>query len=148
MATAITLLYPLPPPESKSTFNLKYYIENHMTMVYSKWSKIGLQKYQVVQLDPSSGYSTQCIMYWDSVESFQKAFKKDEEEVMGDVKNYSETQPVTVVGKVVDEKWKSKEMGKMCITELWFLHYTFVPIVRRESGWFMRHQLLSLMVDV
>jgi hypothetical protein len=52
-----------------------------------------------VKVDPSSGHVIQCIMEWESVESFGKAQGTPEgAEIFADIKNYTSGEPVAIVG--------------------------------------------------
>jgi uncharacterized protein (TIGR02118 family) len=93
--STVTLLYPA------VAFDLKYYLSSHMPMVQKTWSSKGLKSWQVSELDPKSGYSTQCVLVWESEEAFGKAVQEDEAKIMGDIPNYTEGKPTILVGKVV-----------------------------------------------
>jgi hypothetical protein len=57
---------------------------------------------QVVELDPSSGSAVQCIMEWESAETFQRAVTSEVGiKIMGDIPNYTKGKPTSLVGKVV-----------------------------------------------
>ncbi|KAL2061403.1 hypothetical protein VTL71DRAFT_7676 [Oculimacula yallundae] len=100
MTVILTLLY----PKGSKTFDLDYYLKTHMPMVDKAWknSSAGLQKWQVVQLDPSSGYVTKCILTWDKKENMEKAFGSEEGgKILGDIPNFSDTQPEKHAGELV-----------------------------------------------
>jgi hypothetical protein len=98
MPALVTFLYPAIEGE---TFNEDYYLNKHMAMVEEKLSPIGLQHWcvtprlistqlppsllcsaafadsiafarSVARLDPASGNVIQCMLTWDSADSFQK----------------------------------------------------------------------------
>jgi len=54
----------------------------------------------VVSLEQASGYSAQCIMYWENIEAFEKAMKKDSESLIKDMLNFSYAVPATILGKL------------------------------------------------
>lgn len=75
-----------------------------MQLLQKTWqnSSGGLQKWQVVKLDPSSGYVTKCILEWDNQENVAKAFgSEDGKKVLADIPNYCDVQPEQHVGEVV-----------------------------------------------
>jgi hypothetical protein len=89
-------------PSIAEPFNLDYYLKTHIPLAHNAWSKYGLTKYQVVKLAPESGYSTQCIMSWESAEGLGRALKEEGAVVMGDMKNFSTEKPAVIQGLVVD----------------------------------------------
>lgn len=94
MPVIVTLLYPAVP------FDNNYYLTKHMPMVASKWTSKGMTSWQVVELDSSSGYCVECIMEFESKESFAKAMEEDGKEVMSDIPNYTEGKPLQFLGAV------------------------------------------------
>ncbi|CZT11568.1 uncharacterized protein RCO7_03797 [Rhynchosporium graminicola] len=102
MTFILTLLY----PKGSKDFDLDYYLNTHMPMVTRAWQNPsdGLRKWQVVKLDPSTGYVTKCILTWDKQESVGKAFGgEDGKKILDDIPNFSETQPERHAGEVVGE---------------------------------------------
>jgi uncharacterized protein (TIGR02118 family) len=100
MAT-VTLLYPVPAAGAKP-FDMDYYLSKHMPSVDKAWKSAGLQKWTIVKLDPKSGYDTQAILVWDSLEKFGAAMESSAgKEVLGDIPNFSTTAPERVWGSVV-----------------------------------------------
>jgi hypothetical protein len=49
MTVITTILYP------KGTFDIKYYVEKHMSLVKSKWTSYGLQKWEVSSIPSLPG---------------------------------------------------------------------------------------------
>ncbi|KAL5327845.1 hypothetical protein ACEPPN_005551 [Leptodophora sp. 'Broadleaf-Isolate-01'] len=100
MTVIVTLLY----PKGSKPFDMDYYLNSHMQLLQKTWqnSSGGLQKWQVVKLDPSSGYVTKCILEWDNQENVAKAFgSEDGKKVLADIPNYCDVQPEQHVGEVV-----------------------------------------------
>jgi len=98
-----TLLYPVPPPNMKP-FDITYYINTHMTIAQKYWSPRGLRNWEVVALDPKSGYEYQCVLCWGSKGEYEDAMnvQKETSEKVTDVGNYSwGVKPVIVAGVVV-----------------------------------------------
>ncbi|TVY47538.1 hypothetical protein LOCC1_G002560 [Lachnellula occidentalis] len=98
--TTVTFLYPVVPVTSKP-FNFEYYLATHMPWVQKSWSKFGLQKWEVMKLDPVGGYTTELIMHWESLEAFRKALEEDSVDIMADIPNFSTVSPVQIWGDVV-----------------------------------------------
>lgn len=98
-----TVLY---PASSDLTFDLDYYLKKHMPLAVKKWAKYGLKDWKVVQFAPgadgSQPYSIGAILTWESADGIRKALTGEEAaEVMGDVKNYTNKNPVFLLGDVV-----------------------------------------------
>ena len=55
----------------------------------------------LARLDPTTGYSTQCSMEWESGAAFMKAAKEDHDLIMGDIPNYTTGKLTTIIGKIV-----------------------------------------------
>ena len=97
-----TVVYPTAPD---TRFDRSYYLQRHMPMVSRRWSPFGLKQTQVIEGTKGlDGSKPACYMiallYWDSVEGVQRALA-EAPEVMGDIANYTNVQPVVYVGEVV-----------------------------------------------
>ncbi|KAI5271292.1 hypothetical protein E4T47_05397 [Aureobasidium subglaciale] len=85
-----------------TNFNMDYYLNTHMPLVYKNWNQYGLKSWSVVQFPSDAEYCVQAILEWDTEESCQKALQSAEvSTVMGDVKNFSDKSPTFLAGKVV-----------------------------------------------
>ena len=96
MSSIVTLLYP-----STAKFDMDYYISKHMPFVEASWSKHGLKEWKVVRLDKSTGYQTQCILFWDNLEFFNRVIVDETDEVVMDIKNFSDVAPIRIWGDEV-----------------------------------------------
>ncbi|KAK4497178.1 hypothetical protein PRZ48_011628 [Zasmidium cellare] len=96
MAT-MTVLYP-----SGGTFNMPYYLSTHMPLAEKHWKPYGAKSWKVVKLGDDAPYAVQATIEWGSMEQFLKAAQGPEiKEIQGDVKNFSDKEPVVVFGEVV-----------------------------------------------
>ena len=97
----VHVLYPthIPGTSTPNPFNMDYYLATHVTLVKTKWTPVGLKSAAVATLDPSTGYAVECVMVWESAETFAAVGR--DAEIMGDVKNFSEAAPTPWIGKVV-----------------------------------------------
>ncbi|GAB7358602.1 hypothetical protein MBLNU230_g2662t1 [Neophaeotheca triangularis] len=92
-----TVIYP-----QGATFNMDYYLSTHMPLVMSKWGPHGLKSWRVLKFGDDQAYCVQASLEWASVEDMQKAVQSEATaEVMGDVKNFSDKEPVFLGGAVV-----------------------------------------------
>ncbi|KAF2166237.1 hypothetical protein M409DRAFT_55098 [Zasmidium cellare ATCC 36951] len=93
----LTILYP-----AGTTFNMPYYLSTHMPLAEKHWKPYGAQSWKVVQLPHDAPYCVQATVKWGSREEFLKALAGPEvEEIKGDVKNFSDREPIMLVGEVV-----------------------------------------------
>ena len=98
----VSVLYP--NGEGK-TFDMEYYIEKHMPMVQEKIGA-ACKKADVDQglsgAEPGSQatYIAMSHLYFDSVETFQNSFGPHAGEIMADIPNFTNTQPVIQISEV------------------------------------------------
>jgi uncharacterized protein (TIGR02118 family) len=95
----VIVAYPRTPT---ATFNATYYLNTHMPMVKSTWTKHGLKSYAVSKLNDDGPYTYAVVMEFESYEGFQAAVQDPKtKEVMDDVKEFSSEHPVLVHGGVI-----------------------------------------------
>jgi uncharacterized protein (TIGR02118 family) len=91
-------------PQS-AKFDWDYYINKHTPMV-GKLMGSALKK---VEIDKgvaggapgtSATYQAVCLLHCDSIESFQAAFGPHAAEIMGDIPNYTDAQPMVQISEV------------------------------------------------
>jgi uncharacterized protein (TIGR02118 family) len=107
MVFHVNVLY---PQTDDSKFDMDYYLKTHMPLVKSKWSSFGLKGYTVTQAQPGPDgappqYSVCAVLHWDSANDVGKALgdQSTAGEIMGDIPNFSNKQPVFVSGDVVGQ---------------------------------------------
>ncbi len=93
------------PNEAGKKFDWDYYLRKHIPMVREKFGA-ACKSLAVEQglggATPGSNppYIGQCHFGFDSLESFQNAFGPNAEAIMGDIPNYTDTQPVIQISEV------------------------------------------------
>ena len=98
----VSVLY---PNSDVATFDMDYYLINHVPMVQSKLGD-ACKKAEVDQGfsggEPGSKatYFAMCHLYFDSVEAFQNSFGPNAEEITADIPNYTNIQPVVQISEV------------------------------------------------
>ncbi|KAJ9608025.1 hypothetical protein H2200_007013 [Cladophialophora chaetospira] len=97
------------PDTPDTNFNEKYYVENHLPMVYENWAQYGLLDWKVVSFDKNSDgsrtYLAAACMTWESAESFNNAIASDSMAMMvEDLKNFSNKQPVFLNGTIIGSR--------------------------------------------
>lgn len=101
MSFSITVLYP-----GDAKFNMQYYLSSHMPLVKRLWTPHGLKSYRVLSLvaTPSGDkppYGVQCALEFTTREEFEGALKACAPEVLGDVPNFSDRDPILMIGEQV-----------------------------------------------
>jgi uncharacterized protein (TIGR02118 family) len=102
---------------------MDYYLKTHMPLVQEKWGPSGLKSWkvclqalssypaithipQVLKFGDDAPYCVQATLEWGSMSDFQKATqdKAAMDAIMGDVSNFSNTNPKLMTGEVVGSK--------------------------------------------
>ena len=96
----VTVIYPTGPD---SRFNRSYYIERHIPLAKAR---LGTKRAELMDgkpgLDGSSpAYHMLANLYFGSSEELQNALAKHGAEVMADIPNYTNVQPIIYVGEVL-----------------------------------------------
>ncbi|GAB6905905.1 conserved hypothetical protein [Desulfosarcina cetonica] len=98
----VSVLYP--NGEGKR-FDMNYYLDKHVPLVQKKLGR-ALKKADVDQglsgAEPGSQaiYLAMCHLYFESVEEFQNAFGPNVGELLADIPNFTNTQPVIQISEV------------------------------------------------
>ena len=97
----VSVLY---PNTAGATFDMDYYLTNHMPMVKQKLG--AACKSMAVEEGIAGGapgapaaYVAMGHLYFDSVEAFQTAFAPHAQAILGDIPNYTNTQPTIQISK-------------------------------------------------
>ncbi len=102
MATTITVMY---ENVADATFDLDYYLTKHMPLVDEKFKPFGIKGWRVLKAvgapfgEPM--YSIIATLEFDTPEQFKAAVAAEGGPVFGDVPNFSNKEPVVVIGDVV-----------------------------------------------
>ena len=103
MATTITVLY---ENVGDATFDLDYYMAKHMPLVEEKFKPFGIKGWRVLKAvgTPFGGkplYSVIANLEFDAADQFRAAVAAEGGTVFGDVPNFSNKDPVVVIGDLV-----------------------------------------------
>lgn len=107
MAIKVTVLY---PSGDDAKFDLDYYLNTHMPLVSEHWAQYGLKGWEVIQFVKGADgaaplYQIQATLAFDTKEDFGKAMSSAEAKtVLGDIPNFTNTQPVLIAGDVKASK--------------------------------------------
>lgn len=106
MVTTITVVF---PNEPDANYDIDYYIRHHMPLIQSLWGKYGVKGWSVTKygngIDGSAPlYAFGSVVVWESAAGIETAFAGTEvAHIMGDVPNFSNKQPIFLIGEVVKE---------------------------------------------
>ena len=86
------------PKQDDGNFDYDYYLNTHMPLVGERWAD-GLRGMEVYRgLSGAGGaaetYVTIANLKFDSVEAFQQALEAHAQEIMGDIPNFTNIDPV------------------------------------------------------
>ena len=100
-----SVMYPYAPD---ARFDHTYYRDKHMPLLKARMGDACLR--YTIDKGLAGGapgapptYVGMCHVYADSVDSFQKAFGPHADEILGDIKNYTDIAPVLQFSEVVVE---------------------------------------------
>jgi uncharacterized protein (TIGR02118 family) len=97
----VSVVYP-----ASSRFDLDYYMRSHMKLVRERWSDMGLQEARLLRgtygPDGSAApYALITLLTFGSAQQFQAAVAKHGAELLGDIKNFTDAQPVLQLNEPV-----------------------------------------------
>ncbi|MBC7415432.1 MAG: EthD family reductase [Herminiimonas sp.] len=99
----VSVMYPNTPG---ARFNHEYYRDNHMPLVKARMGDHC--KFYTVDKGLAGGapgtpatYIGMCHIFSESVEAFQAGFGPHAKEILGDIPNYTDLQPVMQISEVV-----------------------------------------------
>jgi uncharacterized protein (TIGR02118 family) len=91
----VTVAY---PKTATSTFNHDYYVSKHVPLVGRLWGPMGLRSTRVLKGTGSLGgapaYELICLLDFPSQEAFNQAAGAHADEVMGDIRNFTNVEPI------------------------------------------------------
>jgi uncharacterized protein (TIGR02118 family) len=103
MSFYITVLY---PRDDESTFDMDYYKDKHMPLVFSKWGPMGMKGYKILEFTDQpdgskSAYSVGCLLEWEDREKTTAASKTEATKIiLDDIKEFSNREPMFLGGDV------------------------------------------------
>lgn len=100
----IAILY---PRENEKTFNVEYYVSTHMALVHEKLASRGLKGLQVdkglagVARGESPFFAISYLVF-ENLEDFFAAFEEVGEELLSDIPNYTDVEPLIQISEVLE----------------------------------------------
>ena len=100
----ISSIYPV---KEGSRFDFDYYLNVHMPMSIARLSAskgfkgVSVERGVSIEKPPiASSYTAMCHYYFDTLEEFLQAFESHAEELQGDIKNYTDLEPIIQINEV------------------------------------------------
>lgn len=100
----VSALYPNGPD---TTFDFDYYGTTHRELVQRLWAPMGLLRLEMDRgldgLDGGPGpYRTCGYLYFDSVDALHGALEAHGAEILGDIPNFTNVEPVLQISEMMD----------------------------------------------
>jgi len=94
------------PATEGSRFDLDYYTSRHLPLVQSRWGGCGLVETKILRGIGAPGggpaaYHLTALLTFQSEQDFQRAGQQHGKEVMGDIKNFTDTKPVVQLNEQI-----------------------------------------------
>lgn len=100
----VSVLY---PKTGESRFDMDYYLNNHTPMLKERMGSL-LKGVQIdegiagMAPDQPATYAIICRLSFDSLEDFQKGMAAHGAEILADIANYTNVQPVVQINRPID----------------------------------------------
>jgi len=94
------------PATADARFDMKYYLDKHVPMVGERWNPMGLREAKILQGVGAPGggaatYSVMALLTFDSAAALEQAMARHGQEIVGDIANFTNVQPVIQVNDVL-----------------------------------------------
>ena len=101
------------PKKNGYEFNFDYYLNKHMPRSIELLSAangfrgVSVERgIEIKEQKIESSFAAMCHYYFDTIEDFLNAFIPNAEELQGDIKNYTNIEPIIQINKVEISKQK------------------------------------------
>jgi uncharacterized protein (TIGR02118 family) len=98
------------PKTNGSHFDMDYYLTKHLPMVKAKMKGLGMIDVQVDEgvASPMPGqavpFAAIALFTYTSIEDLQKALATHSEEIMKNIPNFTDVQPILQISRIVPQK--------------------------------------------
>ncbi len=94
------------PAKDGASFDMDYYLKTHVPMVGARWKACGLQDAKVLRGagapgGAASAFLVIALLTFASAPEFQRAVEQHGKEILGDIPNFTNVQPVIQVNDVM-----------------------------------------------
>lgn len=99
----VSVLY---PKMNNGRFDMDYYLNKHVPMVVSRLAPMGLVKGEIDEgmagftPDQPAPYAVIGYLTFSTLEDFQRGFAQHGAEIMGDVPNFTNIQPLVQISRI------------------------------------------------
>ena len=105
MKTGVIKVSTFYPNGEGKTFDMEYYIRKHIPMALGLLGdgvELGAIEMGISGSKPGTppAYLVMSHIYFDTIEDFEKAFRPNEAEIMSDMPNYTNCEPIIQVSEV------------------------------------------------
>jgi len=99
----ISVIY---PAGEGARFDVDYYLKSHMPLASARWKDYGLRETKVLRGSSAPGggaapYLIMALLSFDSAAAFEQALERHGQEIIGDVPNFTNIQPIIQVNDVL-----------------------------------------------
>ena len=94
------------PAADGASFDIDYYLKTHVPMAGTRWKDCGLREAKVLRGSSAPGggappYLITTLLTFDSAAAFETALERHGQEIIGDLPNFTNIQPVIQVNDVL-----------------------------------------------
>jgi uncharacterized protein (TIGR02118 family) len=94
------------PASDGAKFDMDYYLKTHIPMARARWTSCGLQDVKVLRGIGAAGgaaasYSVIALLSFGSAQEFQTAVEQHGKEIIGDIPNFTNLQPIIQINDVM-----------------------------------------------
>ena len=109
MIPGMTIISVLYPRNDESRFDHEYYQKKHMPLVQLRWASLGLVNMEWMRgvAGPDGGvpgYEVITLLTFVSKDAFESALAASGEEVVGDIANFTNVQPLIQINEPVFQR--------------------------------------------
>jgi uncharacterized protein (TIGR02118 family) len=99
---AVSFIY---PAKEGASFDERYYTDTHIPRVRELWEPIGLRSIvPFARLEDSANFGpfrALSMLHFDSLEQYDAALAKDGAELIADIANFTDIQPITQISRQI-----------------------------------------------
>jgi uncharacterized protein (TIGR02118 family) len=107
MISGMVIVSVLYPRHSESHFDHDYYLETHIPLLKSRWSSLGLANVQMLRADSTldgtqPAWEVITLLSFASKEALQASLAAHGSEILADIPNFTNVQPVLQINQPLE----------------------------------------------
>lgn len=112
----LSILY---PQTAESHFSMEYYINKHIPLVIAKLKHMGLKRIHIEEgvgdavPNMPAPFAAIGYMTFTSVDELQRGFTRHGSEIMGDIPNFTNVQPLIQISRILPKIHRSSSPGQL-----------------------------------